>query len=78
MSYQTLTDSRQDFTATNVLGGGTAFVYLNNRPARNIYQVGAGIKVLGDHDVVIVMSYDYTFQPGEHMHAALLSIKHDW
>lgn len=78
INYQTLENSLQNFTARNVLGGGTAYINSNSPPVRTSYQVGVGIEVLGDKNVTIVMSYDYTAKSDEDDHAVLLSIKHDW
>jgi outer membrane autotransporter protein len=78
VSYQTLKGSLQHFTLMNAFGGGTAYIYPAFLPERNYYEVGGGIKVIGDHNVFVLMSYDYRFQPGEYSHAVLLSIKHDW
>lgn len=78
INYQTLEDSLQSFTATNVLGGGTSFINSASPPARTSYTVGAGIEVLGDKNVSIIMKYDYTVKSDEDNHAVLLSIKHDW
>lgn len=77
-SYQTIEGSLQSFNASSAFGKGSTFIYSEYPPGRRNYQVGGGIEVLGDHDVDIVMSYDYSFKPGEHVHALLLSIKHDW
>ncbi len=78
INYQTIENSLQSFTAGNVLGGGSAFIYLDSPAARTSYQVGAGIEVLGDKNVTVVMRYDYTARSDENDHTVLLSIKHDW
>lgn len=76
--HQALDGSLQNFTATNAFGEGTAYIYSNDPPNPTSYQVGGGIKVIGDHAVVVVMSYNYSFKPGDHVHDLLLYIKHDW
>lgn len=78
VNYQTIEGSLQSFIASNAFGEGTSYIYSASPPTRTRYQVGGGIEVLGDHEINVVMSYDYSFKPGEHTHALLLSIKHDW